>query len=221
MSIELITNIIVGVASLAGFLYGAYHILIRKKPLYLKMAVMALACMLISCVYTIAQHLVKGYVPGGFHVGMLGLTGCFLFLFSANYGMIDGLADDGSAEFLKYRIISWIAPIVLVFGFFPVYLFGDYSFKRVIYLIIVLLIAFAAKYHFKHLIFPDVDYGVVRAIRGYNAIALILCIATNVFLMSDIIGLEYLYLATGIVMAVCCIAIIPVLKKEATKWTTI
>ena len=221
MTLEVIANLIILAGSLFGFLYGTFTILIRKKPLYLKMVVLAMACMTISRGYILLQHLVGRSEPEIFHVGMLGLLGCFLFFFSANFGMIDGLADDGSKEFMKVRVISWLAPIVLVAGFIIFCDFSKLDSKHISYCVVMLFIALASRYHFKHLIFPDIDYGVVRAIRGYNAVALLLCMSTTVLIIADIRNLAGLYIGAGIAMSLWCLILIPILKKEATKWTTI
>ena len=221
MTVDVIANLIILAASLFGFLYGTFTILIRKNPLYLKMVVLAMACITISRGYVLLQHLVGRSEPEIFHVGMLGLLGCFLFFFSANFGMIDGLADDGSNEFLKVRLISWLVPAVLVAGFIVCCDFSKMDSKLISYSVVMLVIALASRYHFKHLIFPDVDFGVVRAIRGYNAVALLLCISTTVLIIADIRDSVGLYFGAGIAMSLWCLILIPILKKEATKWTTI
>ena len=221
MSISMITNLIILISSQIGFLYGIFTILIKKKPLYLKMVVLAMACMTVGRIFVMLQYITKDQMPDVFNIGMLGMVGCFLFLFSANYGMIDGLTDDGSREFLKYRIISWLIPALIVAGFIPAFLYEDHMSKKISYTIVVLFIALASRYHFKHLIFPDVDYGVVRAIRGYNLIAMVLCFSAMIFIGADMTDNEYALLGAGIVMSVCCLVIIPLLRKEATKWTTV
>ena len=221
MTLELITNLIILLSSQFGFLYGVFTILIRKKPLYLKMVVLALACMMVSRIYVVLQFLTRGEMPGGFNVGLLGLLGCFLFLFSSNYGLIDGLADDGEPEFLKYRLISFVAPIIILAGFISMIYINDAGSTAYIYLIVVFFIAISSRYHFKHIIFPDVDFGVVRLIRGYNLIALLLCVCTTLWIVSYILKIDYMYLGLGICISVLCIIIIPVLKKEASGWTTV
>ena len=221
VTIEFITNLIILLCSQIGFLYGVFTILIRERPLYLKMVVLAMACMMVGRIYVLLQYVTKGTVPAGFNVGMLGLLGCFLFLFSANYGMIDGLADDGDIEYLKYRIISFIAPVVLIAIYGAVFLLRGVDTDMIAYAVVILFIAIASRYHFKHIIFPDIEYGIVRSIRGYNVVALLLCVFTALWIVFDLTGHTYMYLICGILVSICSIIIIPLLKKEATKWTTI
>ena len=225
MNWEWITNNIIFAAAAIGFIYGIFRILIRKKPLFMKLPVMSLGCLSISFLYFIMQYLTRGEVPNGFNVGLFGLTGCFMFLFSCNYGQMDSLADDGNSALTKYRLLSWIPIPILICIFVPVYLCGTPIVIIVGYSVVMLFLVNAARFHFKHLIWPDVNYGVVRCIRGYNLTALILCFATAVLLVAEYIGNEYLYLGAGIVMSVCCIAVLPIIEmgekrwKECSRWT--
>ncbi|MCR4842542.1 MAG: hypothetical protein K5840_04695 [Eubacterium sp.] len=219
LNIEVLATVIVFLASLAAFIYGVVTILIRKKALYLKMIVLAVACILISRLYLVLQYLTRGEIPDGFHVGILGGVGCFLFLLSSNYGQMDSLADDGSAQFAKYRLISWLAPVVLIIVYIPTFMAGGTLDKVVGYTVAMVFVVISARFHLKHLIFPDVDYGIIKCIRGYNALALLLCLAVTVTFMSEVNSFTYLYLAANIVIAGCCVAILPVLRKEAAKWT--
>ena len=221
MSVEMITDYIILICCQISFLYGFFAILIQKKPLYLKMIVMSVACMMVSRISVVLQYLTKGDTINDFNVSMLGLLGCFLFLFSANFGVIDSLADDGSSIFFKYRLISYVAPIILLASYLSVFLFKHTDKEMIATILIVLCISMSSKYHLKHIIFPDIEYGIIRAIRGYNAVALLLCISTTVWLISHVYGQNYLYLATGILISICCLIIIPLLQKEAKKWTVI
>ena len=124
MSLEMIADIIMCVASFLSFMYGLFTLLVGKKALYLKMVVMAVACVMISRMNIMIQYLTTGKEIQIFHVGLLGLVGCFLFLLSSNYGEIDRLADDGSKQFFKYRALSWLAPLVLLILYVQVFLMG-------------------------------------------------------------------------------------------------
>lgn len=218
MGFEWVTNNLIFLTATIGFIYGAFRILIRKKPLFMKLPVMALACLAISFLYFILQYLTQGEVPDDFNIGLLGLTGCFMFLFSCNYGQMDSLVDDGSREFTKYRVLSWIPISVLICIFLPVYFSGTSIVTMIGYSVVMLFLVNAARFHFKHLILPDVSYGVIRCIRGYNLTALILCIATATLLTAKCIALDNLYLGAGIVMSVCCVVILPIIEMGEKKW---
>ena len=221
MSLEMIADIIMCAASFISFMYGLCTILVKKSALYLKMVVMAVACIMISRINIMLQYLTNGEEIQIFHVGLLGLVGCFMFLLSANYGEIDRLADDGSRHFLKYRLLSWLAPVILLVVYVQAFLMGVHvsQSRTFICSVVMLVLLIASRFHLKHLIFPDVDYGIVRQIRGYNTLALILCLATTVLLMGDITDNSVLFFGAGIVMSVCCLIILPLLRREAARWT--
>ncbi|SDB07345.1 hypothetical protein [Eubacterium oxidoreducens] len=219
MDYEMIAALIVFIASLIGFLYGVVTIVVRRNALYLKMIALGIACIMISYFYFTLQLLTREMIPSGFNVGMLGLVGCFLFLLSANYGQMDSLADDGSKTFAKYRYISYVAPIVLAVVFVFAYMTSAELAKKISYTLVAAIVVAASRFHLKHIIFPDVDYGVIKCIRGYNMIALVLCAATIIMMVSDCAQIAGLYIVSNIIIAGCCVIVLPVLKREVAKWT--
>ena len=221
MKLEMLTDIIICIACMISTIYGFVSILITKKGLYIKMVVLAIACMMISRINIVIQYLTNGTELQGYHVGLLGVIGCFLFLLSSNYGEMDRLVDDGSSEYTKYRLLSWIAPIVLLTIYSQVFLSNGSHSRTAICTVAMLFLAIAARFHFKHLIFPDVDYGIIRCIRGYNVVALVLCLATTLMMMADVLENSVIFFVAGIVMALCCLIMLPLLQKEVAKWTTI
>ena len=219
MNCVFLANLIVFLASLCGFFYGAVTILSKKKALYLKMIALAVACILISRLFLILQHITHFEVAGHFNVSVLGMIGCFLFLLSANYGSMDSLVDDGSKKFSKYRRISWIIPVILAAVFVQIFFVGATLSTVLSSAAIMFFIFLSSKFHFKHIIFPDVDYGVVKCIRSYNLTALVLCFAVTFMMVSDAAGADIMYLIFSIVIAVCCVIILPILHRGVKKWT--
>ncbi len=128
--------------------------------------------------HTISSGSAKGlHNTGLLHVGsqmyFLSLAGGFLFFVTANRGQVDSLVDDGSKQFFKYRLLSFILGpvIVLLFTLFSSdnVLFDSHYFNPVF-----LVLAFSTYYHIKHLIIPDVFGGFVKSLRAYNLTALIM-----------------------------------------------
>ena len=81
------------------------------------------------------------------------------------------------------------------------------------------IIMFASYFNLKHFIFPDVEFGIIRSIRGYNLIALLLAVLSvgEIILMlwGEMIPLLILYVA----ICTVSIAIVPILEKGVKKWT--
>lgn len=211
-------NLAMFICTGVSFTYGAIRFLKKGKALYLQMIVGGLGCMMLSRAFQFITLWTSSSLPGGFHIGMLGMVGAFLFFLSANYGQMDKLLDDGAKENRKYRLIALIAPAVLLGTFSSLFFIPAAKENLVIYGIITAIVMFASYFNLKHLIFPDVEFGIIRSIRGYNLIALLLALLSTVeivFLALNIeIALWIIYAATCVVS----IAIVPILERGVKKW---
>ena len=81
------------------------------------------------------------------------------------------------------------------------------------------LIASACYFHVKHLFIPDVDYGVVRCQRGYNGLALCMGIVSMLEMIALNLSVQWLLLASGVVLCAVSLAITPVMDRGVKKWT--
>ena len=89
------------------------------------------------------------------------------------------------------------------------------------------MIAPASYFHVKHIIIPDVDYGVVRCLRGFNTVALLF----GIFSMAELAVAAYgsvpeplglnavLYCICGAVLCVLSGILIPVMDRGVRKWS--
>ena len=118
MDLYLFANIIVCVFAFAALIYGATEFIKPKKALYGKMITLAMLCIVFSRLSNIVRIVTQGNLYDSFQLGFLGGIGSFLFFFSSNFGTIDTMADDGSREYLKYRLIGLIAPVVTICVYF-------------------------------------------------------------------------------------------------------
>ena len=94
----------------------------------------------------------------------------------------------------------------------------DFS-VRVSFLVISVIAGFAGYLNIKHLIVPDVDFGIVKSIRGYNLIAFL----TEIFSLAEIgfSVFEYnsIIIYCQIILGILYAVMIPVLVSEVKKWT--
>ena len=216
----LIANLITCICAFIGFIYGIVKFFKPKKAVYAQMITLSVGCMAFGRLYQVVRLLTEGDITDSFQLGILGFIGSLLFLFSANFGAMDSLADDGSKKFIKYRIIPFAAPAVLV----AIYLI--FAFLLIIkgraFIIGAVITFFAAQasyFNLKHLIFPDVDYGVIKCLKPYNLIALIYsltCVLEIVFINSEN-GIAVLII--GLIMSGLLIAIVPSVERGMKKWT--
>lgn len=204
-----------------GFVYGLFRFFLEKSALYVRMIIFGVGCAMLGRLFETLQFLVSGQLQGGFHVGMLGIIGSFLFLFSANYGQMDSIVDDGSKEFRLVRLVSLIAPIVIMAAWLAVILLKGISETTVALGVQTLFIALASYYHLKHLIIKDVDYGLIRSIRSYNLLALIYALLCVAEMLTETLNLPSVYIVTVYVLqCVVLLVFVPVLERGVKKWTT-
>ena len=74
-------------------------------------------------------------------------------------------------------------------------------------------------FNFKHTIIPDCDFGFLKAIKPYNAIAVGLGFAELLCLTARNYHHNVSIMITSVIFPVFCVAIMIAAKKGAEKWT--
>lgn len=212
------SNLAIFICTAVSFTYGAIRFFKKRKALYLQMIVGGIGCMMLSRAFQFITILTRGSFPSGFHIGTLGMAGGFLFFLSANYGQMDKLLDDGARENKKYRLFALIAPCVLAGIYSLLFLIPAAADNRVIYGIMTLVIMFASYFNLKHFIFPDVEFGFIRSIRGYNLIALMLAVLSVGEMVLLALNMQIPLLILYVAICAVSIAIVPILEKGVKKW---
>ncbi len=221
MILSLISNIVTCLCAFIGFIYGMIKFFRPKKAVYAQMITLAAGCMAFGRLYQVVRLLTIGDIVERFQLGVLGVIGSLIFLFSANYGVMDSLADDGTKKFKKYRIIPLIAPLAAAVIYVVFFVLPDRpKLVRIVAGIITAVIMGASYFNLKHLIFPDVDFGVINCLKEYNIIALIfefLCIAEMIAYSAES---EIAQLVVSILMGVSLLLIVPTVERGIQKWST-
>lgn len=174
-------NCIVCVLAFLGFIYGAVQFFRPKKALYGQMITLALLSVVIGRIFSIVRILSSDNYTGQFQLGTLAIIASLMFFFSSNYGTLDSIVDDGSKENRRYRMTALIAPVVTLILFVPFFLTEDIPVLwKMQGAVIMFFVALCSYFHLKHLIIPDVEFGVVRSIRPYNFLALLYMVSSIV-----------------------------------------
>ena len=219
MTLILISNIITCVCAFAGFIYGIIKFFKPKKAVYAQMITLAVGCVAFGRLYQVVRLLTGGDMFNGFQLGVFGVVGSLLFLFSANFGAMDSLADDKSKKFLKYRLIAIAAPAAALILYILFILTTDLPKSVKIASALVTVFVMAASYfHLKHLIFPDVDFGVIKCLKPYNLLALIytfLCLSEMIVIG---LGSEIGILTAGVLIGAAQIGIVISPERGIKKW---
>lgn len=220
MNVLLIENAVVLVSAVIAFVYGANRYLRPKMPLYASMIVMGTACIMLGRTYQCVRLLTGGSITENFQVGVLGVVGAFAFFFSANFGQIDSLVDDGSKAFRRYRMIGLAGPVLIgLLGAAAMTAEITVAGKCVCGLVSV-MIGIACYYHVKHIFIPDVDYGVVKCLRKYNALAF----CFGLLHMAEMIALSHawdqLLIGISALIAAAVLCMIIAMDRGVKAWRT-
>lgn len=221
MNLTLISNIVTCVLALTGFIFGIMKFFKPKKALYAQMITLAIGCMAFGRLYQVVRLLTGGEIFIEFQLGVLGVIGSLMFFFSANFGLMDSLADDGSKQYRRYRIIPAAAPITaaLLYVIF-ILLPGAQMQLAVSGAVVTVFVMVTAYFNLKHLIFPDVDFGIINCLKMYNLTVLIYAFLCMAELIAVRIGNEVLIACTGVLMGIALLAVVPVVERGMKKWTT-
>lgn len=209
-------------ATLGTFIYGVKNFFKKGKAYYLQIVTMAMGCYAMGSFYHLCQSITTGDLADGFTAAYLGRIGFFLFLFTANYGQMDGLLDDRTPSLKKFRYIALIAPVTAALLYLPCVL-AEMPYSTKISLSFLWIAAiFSSYFNFKHAIISDLGYGFVKAIRPYNICALIL---TFLELILQVLWAYYVndyilivIMVVTIIFSIVCILTMVTLKRGVEAW---
>lgn len=192
----------------------------KRPPMYFMFVLFAIMSAFLSRVYYFVTVALYGSVPEVFNLGFIGYAAMFLYMFFANYGQIDCLVDDRKMLQTRYRVIPVIVPAVeFLFAIFAL-IYGTVNISiRIPFLIISVLAGFSGYLNIKHTIIPDVDFGIVKSIKGYNIIAVLIGFFSLAEIGLSIFEINGIILYVQIVLGILYAAAIPVLNREVKKWT--
>ena len=163
-----------------AFAFGAAKLFKKKKPLYWQLLVCAAGCFALQQLSCLVR-LWCGAAEEA-NIGMLGIFGCNLFLFSANYGTLDGVVDDGNGS-RSARRLALLAPVFLALLSASVF----FAWKQknllcaVIWVVLLLPALGASYFNLKHLLLPMDPFEFLRATRHSNLAALAFYVLTAVY----------------------------------------
>ncbi len=219
MKYELVMNLLMFICSLFGTVYGLSKFFKKKKAVYLKLVTCGVMSLMFSRLYQVIYLLTQGALNTGFHIGILGIIGSFMFFFSANFGQMDSLVDDKTKTFRKTRMLSFAAPLFILLIYLFFFLNVQNTELKIVYGVVTLFIMQSAYYCFKHVIIYDVEFGIVKCLRKYNILALVYAVSSLLEPIGLHLGITPLYIVSCVITALVAAALLPVLKGGAQKWT--
>ena len=222
--IDLFSGIVIVLSDLilaAAVIYGVASFFLKKSPLYFRILTLATVCYAGTSVFRLLYRLCYREDFPGMGITLLGIFGCYLFLFSANYGQYDSLIDDRSPRFRKYRVFALAAPLA-VLSLLLVYTVGNAGHTTAVRNVMTgigFLPAVAASYYnFKHFIIPDMGFHFVRWVRRANLCALVIEVADIVrVLLVATVG-AWAGAIAALVVSACFFAMLVLAGKGRQSW---
>ena len=217
-----VADIVPLLASIGTFIYGVKNFFKKGKAYYLQIVTMAFGCYAMGSFYHLCQSITTEEVVDGFTAAYLGRIGFFLFLFTANFGQMDGLLDDKTPILKKFRYIALIAPIVAGLLYLPCALTDMPVSSKISLLLVWIAAIFSSYYNFKHAVISDLGYGFAKAIRPYNICAVILAfteLVLQVLWCNYDIDYGMIIIAfVSVLFSVMCAVTMVALKRGVEAW---
>lgn len=204
-----------------GFFYGLKRFK-NAKALYGQMATWGVGCIALGRLLIMVKAITQGVPFKGMFTPLCGFCAGALFFFAANYGGMDKLVDDRSKQIKKYRIFALIIPLILLVTYVAV----AYYFQNINFCIdlgiVIFTGSFACYYSCKHIIIPDVENGIVKSLRPYNMMVILVVLLFVFELIIENLPINTvvftLLFIKHIVGGVLLVSIIPVLERSMKKW---
>lgn len=202
-------------AALVSLVLGGVLCARRRQPLFFKILLFAAAGYFLGALFEGGWVLVYGAAPEGFHVGYLGYVGMWFFLFSSYFGAIDRLADGGEKVYRPYRLAALTAPLALL-GLTVWSVTGWGAAASLPLLLLVIPMGMTLYFALKHLLLPDVEMGIIRVMRPYNALVILLGLGQAALLFPGLPGAAQP--AVTLLVGVLLIAMLPTAEMGVRKW---
>ena len=220
LTVDIIGNGILSLAALGSFIYSLVRFFKPRGALYKKMVGCALGCIFLERIYSIVQFIVAGELTEIFQIGSFGNIGCFMFLFSANYGAFNSLIDDRSETLKKYRRIALAAPVFFIAAGVVILLSPANLGRSISCFIEEVLMGLSCYYSLKFLIIPKEYADITTSLRPFHLLSLGLALiftVENILWVYDPEGSQY-WIIIYIVSFLFIVALAPVLHRGIKKW---
>ena len=195
----IIINIYLLVCACIGLVYGLTAMYKKKQSMYFKLMVFPIACQFFSRAFYTSSLLCYSELPDIFNIGFLGF-------------------DDKKKEFLEYKLISLIIPAIELAVSIVALLLKYVSISaRISFVVLSVLAGLAGYVNMKHMLIPDVENGIVKSLRRFNFLCIILEILTLAEIGFFCFSLES-PIVIQVLLGIIYIFFLPFLNREVKKW---
>lgn len=179
-----------------------------------------MGCLFLARLSSVIEFIVSGDLPDLFQVSILGFIGYSLFIFSANYGTFDSLADDGSDMLAKYRRRAYLAPAMFLVAALILFFSPAHLSLSIPCAIEVLFLGATSYYDYKHVLIPKHYLGILKSFKPFHILSFIMSIclmAENILWCYDVTFMPA-WAIIYIPMCVISLLLMPVLVRGMNRW---
>ena len=218
-----LSDVIILIAMVSIILYGVKYFFKKGKAFYARLITLGMGCYTMGTLYHLCQTLTLDEVTEGFTSSYLGKMGFFLFLFTANFGQMDTLLDDGNQCFKQSRYVAIIAPASAALLYVPCLIAEMPFYTKLSFALVWICAMLSLYYNLKHAIIDDCGFGFAKAIRPYNSCAVVLTFIELIQLVLwsyyDIDGGFILIAITSVLFSIMAVITMINLKRGIEAWT--
>lgn len=214
--------IVIDVVLVCALAYGVRWFVFRPAPLYFRFMTCAVFCYTLSELLWTAYYFCYSKKPEGITLFSLGFFGCYLFMLSVNYGPMDSIIDDGNPSAKRARVAALAAPLILTLvSVGAIFLNPEAGvFYHTMMMFLQLPKLAASYYNLKHLLIKDENFGLTKAIRISNVLALVIYGLDMAGYIFEQYGMKIAYYVTAILIPVCLFGMLIAGKRGYDKWLT-
>ncbi len=214
--------IVIDAVLICALAYGVRYFFFRPAPLYFRFMTCAVFCYTLSELLWTAYFFCYSKKPDGIALFSLGFFGCYLFMLSVNYGPMDSIIDEGGPAAKRARGIALIAPALLILvSTVSILLNPEAGFIYHAMMMLLQLPKLAASYYsLKHLLIKDENFGLSKAIRASNILALVIYALDMAGYIFEQHGMKTAYYVTAILVPVCLFGTLIAGKRGYARWLT-
>ncbi len=206
------------IVSVVIFIIAMIAVADKRHSLFINCVFFGTLCFFLSQLWNFANFIWVEQVTTDSLIETISNVGFYMFLFSASYGALDSLADDGSKKYYKYKAVGAGAALAVA-AVLIMRLMLSFSLYVLVYGIILCPVIYISV---KHLVIPDIENGYIRTLRPYYFVVLLMVLLRTV--ETFVYGVEMLSIV-GMTCRIAGIIVViwmfPMAIKGVRKWTSL
>ena len=200
------------------FIVISIHMFRMKSPVFMKCIYTGIACYFLCIMWEFCNSLWRSEPESFYMIETFSKVSALLFWFTASFGALDSLVDDGSKEMRKYMYFS----LAVMTPYTIAWIVGMIWFRNIHFLFLGASISAVVMISFKHLIIPDIPDGFVQTLRCYNLVLLVEALFQMIYLF--MLGIGDLGAVEIVVRSFCDLGVLllyPAAYMGVKKWSLV